>query len=172
MKKIKLLSKFCIKNRYTSQLMIPAFSCNSYRELPPSSFWMCWSQWKGECSISGQASLLIHVSLWFSAKWGWDASGWCPVSHCSSQCGQQGPFSCLSPARTDEMESLVCLCGKLSWTTQAESRGNYPSIWGKCVFFWPKYLKNYLNLSFWFDYDDLDTSFCLYKSISFLHLFT
>lgn len=139
---------------------------------PLAAFEFVDSQWKWESLISGQASLLIDVWLWFSAKWGQDASEWRPVSRCSSQCGQWGPFSCLSPARTDEMESLVCLCGKLSWPKQVESRGNYPSIWGKCVFFWPKYLKNYLNYSLWFDSDDLDTSFCLYKWISFLDVFT
>ena len=77
---------------------------------------------------------------WLSASWG--PGGAQPVAVPASV-GSEGRL----PARADEMESFVCLCGKLSWPKQVESRGNYPSIWGKCVFSWPKYLKSYLNYS-------------------------
>lgn len=154
------LTSVFIINEYTFSSLFQ-LSVTVTENWPPVVLEFVASQWKGECLIPGQTLLLIDALLWFIAKWGQDASEWRPVHHSSSLCGLRRPFSCLSPTEADEMESLVCLCGKLSWPKQVESRGNYPNIWGKCVFFWPKYSKNYLNYSLLFDCDDLDTSFCL-----------
>ena len=71
------------------------------------------SQWKWESLISGQSSLLIDVLLRYRANWGQDASEWRPVSHCSNQCGQGGPFSCLS------------LQGLMRWNLSSVSVANF-----------------------------------------------